>query len=133
MTGAPGERIVSLSRPFNWGGVLVTDSATAEIPASFGQEGLVRSTTCLGFVVRHAQDVELSADGPFEVTVDVRWGPPEGVVSIAHLIDVPSGSLSIGDAEAEEVIPVVGSCLVSVDLDDARHAEHVTIWLTPGG
>lgn len=67
------------------------------------------------------------------MTVDVRWGPPEGVVLIAHLIDVPSGSLSIGDAEAEEVIPVVGSCLVSVDLDDARHAEHVTIWLTPGG
>lgn len=71
--------------------------------------------------------------GPFDVKVDVRWGPPTGDVSIAHHIGVPSGAVTIGDAEAEEVIPVVGSCIVSVALDDDSHAEHVTIWLTPEG
>ena len=109
------------------------DSATADIPASFGPHGLVRSPTCLGFVVRHAQDVEISADNPFDVKVEVRWGPPDGNVSIAHQIGVPSGGVSIGDAEAEEIIPVAGSCIVSVALDDDNYAEHVTIWLTPGG
>ncbi len=75
----------------------------------------------------------MSASGPFEVIVDVRWGPPDGNVSIAHQIGVPSGAVTIGDAEAEEVIPVVGSCMVSIALDDDSQAEHVTIWLTEGG
>ena len=64
---------------------------------------------------------------------EVRWCPPDGDVSIAHQIDVPSGSVSIGDAKAEEFIPVVGSCIVTVALDDDNQAEHVTIWHTPSG
>ena len=133
VTGVPGEPIVSIVRPFNWGGVLIMDSATADIPPSFGPHGLVRSSTCLGFVVRHAQDTAEATDGPFEVALDIRWGPPNGDVSIAHRIDVPSGAMTIGDADAEEVVPVVGPCLVSVALDDETHAERVTIWLTPAG
>jgi hypothetical protein len=133
VAGAPGEPIFSLSRPFNWGGIFVMDSTTADIPARFGPHGLVRSPTCLGVVVRHAQDVDTSAKGPFEVKVEVRWGPPDGDLSIVHQIGVPSGAVTIGNAEAEEVIPVAGSCIVSVALDDDSHAENVTIWLTPAG
>ena len=125
-----GETILVIRRPFNWGGVLVMDSETDDIPTRFGRSGVVRSPTCFGFVVRHAQDVDVGQP-PFEVSIDVRLGNPPTGVSLRHHINLPSGVVSIGDADTEESISLKGSCIVSVARDHDDHAEHVTIWITP--
>jgi hypothetical protein len=55
------------------------------------------------------------------------------VAKLEHWIEVPSGTVSIGDADGEDRVEITdSSCLVSVERDDDHHAEHVTVWLSPG-
>jgi hypothetical protein len=126
------DSVLSIKRPSNWGVVLVMDADTSDIPRELGRSGAGRSRTCLAFQVRHAQDHDIGHN-PFEVCIDVRLGRPDRTVELEHRIEVPSGTVTIGDAEGEERVDISGSsCLVSVELDDAQHAEHVVVWLAPG-
>ncbi len=133
-----GDHLASIRRPFNWGVVLVSHHGSKEVPLDLDEGGFGTSATALAFAVRHAQDVDLHGipeNGlvPLaEVTVEVTAGPPVGPTARQHVLDIPSGTLSIGDADGEELIPIQRPrCRVSVALDEPQHAEHARVWVEP--
>lgn len=131
-----------LRRSFGWG-VLFIGDAEADIvevdpdsPVTWGRED---QTVCV--LVRHAQDVDddvlesLQDDDevPYaEVDVSVHLGraDPEQEVS-EGFIAVPTGRVSIGDADQEDSVSVVpGRWRVELSLVPLEQAERVDIWLS---
>lgn len=70
-----------------------------------------------------------------EVTVNVHWGSPSaGRTDSDGLIDVPSGVVTIGDANFEDVFALPpGRWRVQLSLEPHHNAEHVDVWLSPAG
>lgn len=100
------------TRDWGWGVAFVQDPADGEVPdvdsdapVTIGQAGF-----CL--LVRNASDVD-GDEGPARVTIHVDQPaalarPLRSVVVDLELV-TPSGSLSIGDADGEILVPVPGS------------------------
>lgn len=133
----PDHRGLRLSRPFGWGVVIVMDRDSADVPERLNESGVASSPTALAFRVRHAQDVELEGLdpddelAPFAVSVDVAIGSPVEPFSFAHEILIPSGVVTIGDADHEDELSVSpGRWRVTVNLEPEDHAENVKVWLT---
>ena len=86
--------------------------------------------------MRHAQDVDLSGYGddvipPAQVQIDVIIGDgaPESPAS-SGVIDVPSGVLTVGDAEQEETVAIgPGRWAVQIECAPRVSAEKVCFWL----
>lgn len=136
-----GER--TLHRAFGWG-VLFIGDATADIvevdPDTRVTWGNGREAVAV--LVRHAQDVDddvldgLDDDDEVpdaEVTVVVRWGAEAGRETDADgLIAVPTGLLTVGDADAEERFQLApGTWRLQLVFDRPQDADRVDVWLSP--
>lgn len=129
---------LELHRPFHWGVLLIGDPETADIP-NRGPEGAIVSNGALVVVpVRHAQDVEFSGRGDEEIppfVVSVRCSP--GVsqsqeMGFDGVIDLPSGLMSIGDADTEEVLTLTpGRYRLQIEVHPNDHPERVHVWYSP--
>jgi hypothetical protein len=132
--------IARLHRAFGWGGVMIMDGDSSDVPTAPDEMGVARSGAGVCFPVRHAQDVETPKDlppdepiPPFEVNVDLFFGAAERPPTFVHRMSVPSGRISVGDADEEELIEVPpGRVDVSVWLSEIPHAEHVEVWIQAG-
>ena len=131
---------LSIRRPFNWGGLIVGDSA-AEIGTDLHAHAGVSAGRHHAFIpVRHAQDVEFGDDladdepiPPFEVDVTCEIAAvAEPRSEIELVLEVPSAQVSLGDAESEltfEVTP--GRWLLQIHLEPLAHPERVRLRLSP--
>jgi len=125
-------------RPFGWGLVLLLDRDTSEVPSLTGS-AVSQSAEGLAVKVLHAQDVDLAGAGPDDVIpppqvlIRVRIGErPHGEVLFSGVIDVPSGVLTVGDAEQEDALEIgPGRWAVQVDCAPTEFAETVRVWLQP--
>jgi hypothetical protein len=125
-------------RPFSWGLVLLLDRDTSEIP-QLTDSVVSQSTGGMAVKVLHAQDVDLSGLGaddivpPAEVEVEIHIGADApGDVPFSGTIDVPSGVLTVGDADQEHALDLgAGRWAVQVDCEPPEHAERVRVWLRP--
>ncbi|HEY3562411.1 MAG TPA: hypothetical protein VGL05_33325 [Kribbella sp.] len=123
-------------RPFWWGLVLLMDRDTPDVP-SLTDSVISQSAEGLAVQVLHAQDVELSGAEagdvipPAQVQIEVRIGePPPAEVLFSGAIDVPSGILTVGDAEQEDALEISpGRWAVQVDCAPPEFAETVRVWL----
>ena len=89
--------------------------------------------------VLHAQHVDLSGFDPDEIVppaevrveIHIGAGAP-GDVPFSGTIDVPSGVITVGDAEQEDALEIgAGRWAVRVDYEPPEHAELVRVWLRP--
>ncbi len=129
-----------LRRAFHWGALFVGD-AEADFEADLRDHAGIRSGRFHAWIpVRHAQDVD-PTDGlpddlpipPFEVTVTCRLlSAATQPTSVDVTLDVPSGRISLGDADDEIVLDVApGAWTLQIVLEPADHAEHVELRLSP--
>ena len=136
----PGE--VTLRRAFGWGVFFIGDSQADIVEVLPGAPVLWGDgREAAAVLVRHAQDVDddvLDALGPDDdvpdvaVTVVVRWGflAPRPVDAEGWL-DVPSGRLTLGDADFEDIFELrPGKWRVQVLLDRPPDPERVDIWIS---
>ena len=95
------------------------------------------SRTGLAVQVLHAHDVDLSGFGDDDVIppervhiqVTVGNGAPESPAA-SGVIDVPSGVLTVGDAEHEDIVEIgPGRWAVLVECVPFENAEKVHVWL----
>ncbi len=125
-------------RPFSWGHVVLLDRDSANVPQPSG-EVVSPSRDGLAVKVLHAQDVDLAGyEGdeivpPAEVQVDIFIGDAApGEVLFTGFIDLPSGVLTVGDAEREDALKIgAGRWAVQVDCQPSEFAELVRVWLRP--
>jgi hypothetical protein len=123
-------------RPFGWGIVLFLDRDSVDVPEL---SDLPVSQSPRGFVVkvRHAQDVDLDGFAyeddvpPAEVQILI-WLDHEapGPVTFSCDIEVPSGVLTVGDADHQDALPIgAGLWSVQIDCEPPSHSDRVTVWL----
>jgi len=127
----------SITRPWQWGIVAVFDKvAEGDLP-EFAPESLA-SVNQSGLIVRirHAQDIEDFDESFAEGTVTISFHeeavePAQGRQFVcAGQLSTPGGTLSVGDADMEVVVPPatgVTNILVSVADPAERSPEY--IWL----
>lgn len=136
MRQTPGVDNWQVKRPFWWGLILLMDRDASEVP-SLTDSVVSASPSGLAVKVLHAQDVDLGgaeADEivpPAQVQVHVRIGnrPPADALFSGE-IDVPSGVLTVGDAEQEDTLEIGrGRWAVQVDCAPREFAETVRVWL----
>ncbi|WP_436776511.1 hypothetical protein [Yinghuangia sp. YIM S09857] len=116
-------------REFHWGCIHVNDNDEGDFdPDSMQGPGPVWPSRCwVSIRVRHAQ----LGDADVELVVDVRREAVENA-DYATVIDVPSGVLSVGDADDRDHIRLApGRWLLQVDLDSPKAAVQVRITLSP--
>jgi hypothetical protein len=135
-----------IRRPFHWGIVIITDAKAGEqipevepdLPVTADDHGIIA-------LVRHAQDISSFED-------DFEWAEAEVLVRLLSAeatssaerreiyrgpLLVPSGSISIGDADGEVIHPAhhgsnVVVVSVAADLDPANlQADRIQIDLLP--
>lgn len=128
--------VQTVKRSFQWGLVVIADRDNTEsFPVTgIGESGVQCSGAGVAVRVRHREDQELGCGEYAEVTLNLFVDKsPSSQAGQGHELAVPSGVLVIGDADAMwEVGITPGRWSVHVALDDARGAEVVDIWLTPG-
>lgn len=125
-------------RSFSWGLLLVLCRDAGDLP-EFTDAVVSQSPHGLAVKVLHAQDVDLhgfendQVIPPAEFGVEVLVGDrPPGDVPFSGLIDVPSGVLTLGDAEHQESIEVgAGRWAVYIECSPWEFAESVRLWLQP--
>ena len=133
------EAQIQLERAFYWGIVIVGDAEDAdieELPAGWGVRSARR---CVAIPVRHAHDVEPSAvtdggSGPsFKVSVTVVRAAGNETLPAGDadtVIEVPSGRLSIGDADDMTTVEVrPGRLRIVVVVSPAEDAERMELTL----
>jgi hypothetical protein len=123
-------------RPLWWGLLLLMDRDAPDIPAVTA-DAVSFSRTGLAVKVLHAQDVDLRGYGdndvipPAQVQIEVTIGEgaPECPAS-SGVIDVPTGVLTVGDAEQEDALEIgPGRWAVQVECAPHENAEKVWVWL----
>lgn len=127
--------VESEQRSFAWGVFVIADRDSTEwLPTSVGESGVAATGAGVAVRVRHGDDTESVSGARAQVTLNLFVGErrpsPQSVP--AHEFEVPSGVVSIGDADAmREVAIRPGRWSVQVVLDDPDRAEVIDIWLTP--
>jgi hypothetical protein len=132
--------VLELSRPFEWGIVLLCDDrATNDWPSLERGAAFAASRSALEIVVRHAQDTDADLSSldpsdpvpPFNVLVRCWVGTdPSSHASIESILTMSSCRMVIGDAERWDAIDLApGEWTVCVATAPADHAEEVSIWL----
>jgi hypothetical protein len=125
-------------RPFWWGLLLLLDRDASDVP-ELTEAVVSQSAHGLAVKVLHAQDVDLrgfesdEVIPPAKVEVDVLVGErPRSEVLFSGVIDVPSGVLTLGDAEHEDALEIgAGRWAVQVGCSPHEFAENVRVWLQP--
>lgn len=122
-------------RPFHWGIVVVGDRESTDIPEIRPDELVASSASEVVVPVRHAQDVEVvgrqDEEIPFfEVSVSCSPGVVEGQeLRFDGIVTLPSGVLSIGDADDEALVPLTpGLHRLQIAVEPRDHSERVHIW-----
>jgi hypothetical protein len=130
----------SVRRPFHWGIVLLGDSSADLDLNADATDNIRTGRHHLAIAVRHAQDVDDEPDvaldqpiPPFEVTVSCRVQPhAETDAQFSAVLNVPSGRISLGDADEEIYFNVSpGGWLVQLTWQPADHPEHVDVRVSP--
>ncbi len=125
-------------RPFSWGLLLILDRDTSLLPRLM-DSAVSQSRDGLAVKVLHAADVDLSGyedhevvpPAEVEVEIQIHERPPTDV-TFHGAIEVPSGVLTVGDAEQEDALAIgAGRWAVQVDCEPSEHAEVVRVWLQP--
>ena len=136
-------RATTIKRPFHWGIVIIVGDdwgGESEVPAFDPARMVAANDFAVTIAVRHAQDtdeVETGDDGVeyvklAEATVVARLldSPPtdEGRREVfSWVIAVPSGRLSIGDADEETIVAAhQGNNRVIVSVDDEVPADDLS-------
>lgn len=128
-----------VKRPFSWGVLLLMDRDASDVP-SLGDAPVSAWGRGLAVKVLHAQDVDATgyladaAVSPAQVEVQMRIGSAlqPGAETFRGAIDVPSGVLTVGDAEREDALAIgPGRWTVEIDCTPPDHAEIVRVWLSP--
>lgn len=137
--GEPESRL-ELHRPFHWGVLLIGDPETADIPERGPEGAIVSSGAVVVVPVRHAQDVEFSGRDdeeipPFVVSVCCLRGVAQSQeLSFDGVVDLPSGLMSIGDADTEEILTLTpGTYRLQIEVHPSDHPERVHVWYSPAG
>ncbi|GGN84143.1 hypothetical protein GCM10010112_63180 [Actinoplanes lobatus] len=120
-------------RPYYWGAIYISDAdceTDFDIDFHNGEGPVLSTVSHVAVLVVHADTV---GEGEADVVLDVRVtsqrvdGLPYEVA-----LDVPSGRLSIGDADdSDEVRLQRGRWLLQFDVDDPADARHVRMVLSP--
>jgi hypothetical protein len=128
-----------IERAFGLGLLLVMDRDSSEV-LELTSALVSASSSGLAIKVHHAADVDLAGYSDddviplAQVEVDVHVGPgaPSDVLYRGS-IDVPSGVVTVGDADREDRLEVEpGQWDVQIICNPAdEHAEKVLIWLQP--
>lgn len=120
-------------RAFAWGIVIIGDADTQEIPSPDRDNAIVSSDSAVVVQVRHAQDVADPDDSEFLVEVRCTEGSTDRIgMSFDGDILIPSGRLSIGDADHEDTIIVTpGRWRLQVDTQPVERPERVSLWFSP--
>ena len=138
MTDDGSNRGFRMDRPFGWGILLIGDSASHDVPATESGVVVVATRTVVAVGVRHAQDVDFEPadeeqEGPqFSVTVEVRLGQvAETAAHFDGVIEVPSGRITVGDADRDESLSVTpGRWRMQLALTPEDQPEQVDVWIT---
>jgi hypothetical protein len=119
-------------RTFNWGLLLLNDRGATDLPegATTAPDFATATRSAIAANVRHAQDVDID-DKPAEVTIDVYLASaPEGTVDFRADLDVISGTLEIGDAEATEELEIgPGTWTLALNATPADHPDNIQLWI----
>lgn len=118
--------------------MLLMDRDTSDVP-ELTDAVVSQSEHGLAVKVLHAQDVDLrgfeddEVIPPAEVQVHVLVGArPSSDALFSGVIEVPSGVLTLGDAEAEDALEIgPGRWAVQVGCSPHDFAENVHVWLQP--
>ena len=130
-----------ISRAFGWGLLIIADSTATDLDDVDPDLPVTWARDHAHVGVRHAQDVdvddlELDDDDELpeaEVSVTVRLrAAAEDATAFDGVIEVPSGTITVGDADEEEALVVgAGSWRLQIDLDPPEHPTEVDIWVSP--
>ena len=102
------------TRVWGWGIVFLYDPVDGEVPDADAEAPVTISPLGLGLGVRHAADYDWEAgvEGPARVSIHLDQPPlfarPERSVVVDAVLETPSRSLSLGDAEGEVLLPAPG-------------------------
>ena len=129
------DQTLSWSRPYYWGAVYISDAeCTTQSDIDFHNgEGPVLFDASGGAVLVTHADTGEDEDDEVHVNLDVqvKAQPADGMPYEAAF-DVPSGRLTIGDAdEWEDITLRPGRWLLQFKLDDAEQARRVEIVMSP--
>ncbi|WP_206074419.1 hypothetical protein [Antribacter gilvus] len=123
-------------RDWGWGVAFRQDSVEGEIPDVDTSDAVTVTPLGLGIGVRHGQDCDWQAgeEGPALVTIRLdrpgAFTPPERAVVVDVVLETPSLSLSLGDAEDEILLPVSGARtrVVISHVDNTWH-QPTEVWI----
>lgn len=108
---------------------------TPDPPAPTAPGTITAGPTCVAIPVRHEQDLEPDDADAATVTIRCRPGPKdehEDRARFETVIDVPSGRLSVGDADHDHEVTVEpGRWRIQVDIEPPTDATRVEIWWSP--
>ncbi|GAB2880345.1 hypothetical protein [Streptomyces mayteni] len=126
-----GERL-HRTRSYYWGCIYANDAEEGDFePASLDGPGPIWPSHCWVTIgVRHERLVE-AGEADVDLVVEVRQ---EATAKSGYeaTIDLPSGVLSIGDADGDDTIQLTpGTWLMQVDLNSPDDATEVRIAMSP--
>ena len=120
-------------RPYYWGAIYISDAnceTDFDIDFHNGEGPVLSTASHVAVLVVHAGTVD---EGKADVVLEVRM-TSQRVDGLPYEIAfaVPSGRLSVGDADDSDEIPLQpGRWLLQFDVDDTAEAQHVCLVLSP--
>jgi hypothetical protein len=125
-----------IKRFFEWGIVLLLDRDSVDVP-ELSRSPVSQSPQGLVVEVHHAQDVDLDgfADDDDVPSAEVQiaiWldHEPPGPGTFSGVIEVPSGVLTVGDADHQDALAIgAGRWSAQIDCEPPVHSDRVTVWL----
>ncbi|SCF62006.1 hypothetical protein [Streptomyces sp. Ncost-T10-10d] len=124
-----GERL-RRTRSYYWGCIYASDEEEGDFGDLDGPGPIWTSHCWVTIQVRHARLVA-KEEADVALTIEVRQTAAADFAYQAT-IDLPSGVLSVGDADSDEALRLApGTWLMQVDLDSPDDATNVRIVLSP--
>ena len=129
-----GDQRSHSSRPYYWGAIYINDVNCQEgfdIDFRHGTGPVFSTASHVAVVVTHAGTVDDDEEADVALDVWVR-GQRADELPYEAVLEVPSGRLSIGDADGEDLVALrPGRWLLQFAVDDAEEARHVEMVLSP--
>lgn len=117
-------------RAYNWGAIYAFDADEGDFDGLDGDGPVWRTPHWITIRVLHARTVD-PGDADVEMTLVVHDEPAD-TAAYDEIIDLPSGVLNIGDANADDDVELhPGRWRIQVDLDLPEEARKVQIRLSP--
>lgn len=124
--------LVEVARSFEWAGLEILDAESAEVPNADGSP-FVATARGLRVAVCSEWDPPPGGEYPAIVRVRVCEGPADLPVTYQQSIALPSGRVTIGDANEFETLDVGWDfCLLQVAVAPGTDPDDVVVWIQPG-